>query len=220
MFLDISSWAGWNNTWLGFCKFRLWLHRPGQFSKNTPFLKKQKQTMSARLAFAAFVLLCFVGCQASFFTSNPGVITAATTLKHNINKIFDALQKEQVPKSQPFEPFPLQWQLDKGLYKSYIHLNFVGEGIISTTDFFFEFAVPHSAQKVGDCLPKSLHNNLSLECSLTSCLNLFFLLILLQIGLAIRLTLCWGSTLLYQTATCLWHALWLRPSWRPVASIW
>lgn len=48
-------------------------------------------------------------------------------LRTKIQDIYATLQKEQVQKSQPFSPFPFQWQEDKGLYRSYIHVDATGD---------------------------------------------------------------------------------------------
>jgi hypothetical protein len=45
-----------------------------------------------------------------------------------VGKVLAAMQAEQVQRSLPFQPFPLQWRVDQGLYRSEIHLNFVGQG--------------------------------------------------------------------------------------------
>jgi hypothetical protein len=45
-----------------------------------------------------------------------------------IGQVYAAMQKEQVQRSQPFRPFPMQWREDRGLYRSSIHLDFVGQG--------------------------------------------------------------------------------------------
>jgi len=45
-----------------------------------------------------------------------------------IGQVYAAMQKEQVQHSQPFRPFPMQWREDRGLYRSSIHLDFVGQG--------------------------------------------------------------------------------------------
>ena len=64
-----------------------------------------------------------------FLLTSVAQIKAKNLKRDNLNEtivqIYRNLQKEQSKSNIPFRSFPLIWQEEKGLYKSYIHVNFV-----------------------------------------------------------------------------------------------
>lgn len=83
-----------------------------------------------------------------------------------VGKVLAAMQAEQVQRSLPFQPFPLQWRVDQGLYRSEIHLNFVGQGWWedeSNTLLRRNFAIPDSNMFVTTFILSALLEAASLD---------------------------------------------------------
>ena len=99
----------------------------------------------------AVCVLLFVGLLCAFLLRAEAAGTskiksirlrpAISDLRSNITAIYATLQKEQVQKSRPYSP-PLNWQEDKGLYRSYIHVDSVGSELADLVRNLF--AIPDS----------------------------------------------------------------------------
>ncbi len=148
--------------------------------------------------FCIACLLLFSVVATTTLCASQSPARTSSPLRSTIQQVFNALQKQQNQQSEPFSPFPLQWQLDKGLYKSYIHLNFVGKGCHFNKFCFF---------KNNASFYTYIHTEIAHIESW-------------QDGLMTSLIPGSDNTLPFLTPTCLWPPLSPRPSWRRTPWAW